>query len=127
MLTAGVTWYPDTDKLWAVSALNRYEINQDQQYTHITPGEVYTLEWGVSRSFMKTLDVGAAGYYQQKVTEDTGPGSTSDRGRLAGVGPEVSYFYPPLMLGASLRYAYEFLAEDRLQAHTICLTITKRF
>ena len=127
MLTAGATWYPDKDKLWAISALNRYEINQDQQDTHITPGQAYTLEWGVSRSFIKTLDVGVAGYYQQKVTEDSGPSSTSTRGRLAGVGPEVSYFYPPAMLGVSLRYAYGFLAEDRLQSHTVCLTITKGF
>jgi hypothetical protein len=127
MLTAGVTWYPDQEKQWALSALNRYEINHQQQDTHTTPGQAYTLEWGASRTFLKTLDVGAAGYYQQKVTEDSGTGANSTRGRVAAIGPEVSYFYPPLMIGASLRYAYQFLAEDRLQAHTIALTITKVF
>ncbi len=127
MLTAGVTWYPDAEKQWAISALNRYEFNQEQSDTDITPGQAYTLEWGLSRTFNKTLDVGVIGYYQQKVTEDSGPGSTSSRDRVAGVGPEVSYFYPPATLGVTLRYAYEFMAEDRLQGHTFALILTKRF
>jgi hypothetical protein len=28
---------------------------------------------------------------------------------------------------ASLRYDYEFLAEERTQGHTVSLTLTKRF
>jgi hypothetical protein len=127
MLTAGATWYIDHDKRWAVSALNRYEFNTEQDKTDIIPGQAYTLEYGVSYGVSKTVDVGAAGYYQQKVTEDSGTGASSARDRVAGVGPEVSVFYPKYMLGWSLRYAYEFMAESRLQGHTVALTITKRF
>ena len=127
MFTAGATWYVDSAKKWALSALNRYEINQEQDQTDITPGQAYTLEYGASYAVAKTVDVGAAGYYQQKVTEDRGPNTSSARDRVAGIGPEVSVFYPKFMLGWSLRYAYEFLAEDRLQGHTVTLTITKRF
>jgi len=75
----------------------------------------------------KTVQVGVAGYYQQQVTEDSGPGATSARDRVAGVGPEVSVFYPKIMLGWSFRYIYEFMAEDRFQGNTFALTITKRF
>ncbi len=39
MLTAGATWYPDEEKTWSVSVLNRYEFNQQQQDTDITPGQ----------------------------------------------------------------------------------------
>jgi hypothetical protein len=127
MLTAGATWYIDGNKKWAVSALNRYEFNTEQDKTDITPGQAYTLEYGVSYGVSKTVDVGAAGYYQQQVTEDSGSGASSARDRVAGVGPEVSVFYPKYTLGWSLRYIYEFLAEDRLQGHTVALTITKRF
>ncbi len=127
MFTAGATFYIDADKLWAVSALNRYEINQEKEDTDIVPGQAYTLEWGVSRAVSKTVDVGVAGYYQQKVTEDSGDGSSSLRDRVAGVGPEVSVFYPRVTLGWSFRYLYEFMAENRLQGHTFALTITKRF
>lgn len=127
MFTAGATWYVDSQKKWAVSALNRYEINQEKSDTDITPGQAYTLEWGVSYSITKTIDVGAAGYYQQQVTEDHGQSSSSERDRVAGAGPEVSMVYPPWALGLSLRYAYEFMAESRLQGHTVALTVTKKF
>ena len=76
----------------------------------------------------KTIDVGAIGYYQQQVTGDTGPAlNQTPRDRVAGIGPEVSAFFPKIMLGVSLRYAYEFMAENRLQGNTVTLTLTKRF
>jgi hypothetical protein len=127
MFTAGATWYIDADKKWAVSVLNRYEINAEKEDTEITPGQAYTVEGGASYTLNKTLDLGIIGYYQQKVTEDSGPGASPLRDRVAGIGPEVGMFYPKHMLGWSLRYAYEFMAENRLQGHTLALTITKRF
>lgn len=126
MLTAGATWYIDAEKTWAVSALNRYEFNTEQRDNHITTGQAYTLEWGVSKSVTKTIDVGAVGYYQQKVTTDSGTGASKLRDRVASIGPEVSIAFPKPMLFASLRYLYEFTAEDRAQGHTIALTLTKR-
>jgi len=126
MLTAGVTWYVDPEKKWAISVLNRYEFNLEQEDTDITPGQAYTLEWGLSRTLAPNIELGAIGYYQQQVTSDTRQ-PASARDRVAGVGPEVSVFYPRFSLGWSLRYAYEFMAENRFQGNTVALTITKRF
>jgi len=133
MLTAGATWYIDTAKTWAVSALSRYEFNTEQRNTDITPGQAYTLEWGVSKTLAKVVDVGAVGYYQQKVTTDSGTGALSFRDRVAAVGPEVSVAFPEQMFFLSFRYVYEFMAEGasfgppRAQGHTFTLTLTKRF
>jgi hypothetical protein len=127
MFTAGATWYPDAAKQWAISALSRYEINTEKDETDITSGNAYTLEYGLSRSVSKTVDVGVAGYYQTQVTEDSGTGSSDDKDNVAAAGPEVTVAYPRYMLGWSLRYLYEFAAENRLQGHTVALTITKRF
>lgn len=128
MLTAGATWYIDAEKLWSVSALNRYEFNTEKDDANYTPGQAYTLEWGIGRALSKTAEVGLAGYYQQQVTEDSGSGKrTAERDRAAGVGPEVTYFCAPCKVNFSLRYAYEFMAESRLQGHTAALTITKIF
>ena len=127
MLTAGVTWFVDEPKTWAVSLLNRYEFNTEQEDSGITPGQAYTLEWGVSKTLMKVVDLGVVGYYQQQVNTDSGPGSDNIRDRVASVGPEVSVAFPKIMLFASLRYLYEFMAEDRAQGHTVALTLTKRF
>jgi hypothetical protein len=129
MFTAGITWYPDADKTWAISALSRYEFNTEQRDTHDTPGQAYTLEWGVSKSCTKTIDVGVVGYYQEKVTGDTGsnPVGLTPHNQVAAIGPEVSLAIPSAMTFVSLRYNYEFLAENRAQGHTVTLTLTKRF
>jgi hypothetical protein len=127
MFTAGATWYLDKEKTWSVSALNRYEINTEKDGTEITPGQAYTVEGGVSYAINKMFDVGLVGYYQQQVTTDRGSGASKERDRVAAGGAEVGAFYPNVMLGWSLRYLYEFMAESRLQGHTLALTITKRF
>jgi hypothetical protein len=124
MQTAGATWYIDEEKTWAVSALNRYEFNTKQRDTHVTPGDAYTLEWGVSKTVAKVVDLGAVGYYQQQVT---GNSDRSPLNRVAAVGPEVNVVFPSQMLFVSLRYNYEFMAESRAQGHAFALTLTKRF
>lgn len=129
MFTAGATWYPDADKKWAVSVLNRYEISMKKDDVDLTPGQAYTVEGGVSYNLGGTYDLGVVGYYQQKVTEDSGsaPIVVGARPRVAGIGPELSMFCKAIGVNTSIRYLYEFMAEDRLQGHTIALTLTKRF
>lgn len=127
MLTAGATWYVDENKKWAVSALNRYEFNTEQRDTDITPGQAWTLEWGVSYGLKPTIDVGVVGYYQLQTTKDSGTGASNERDQVVAVGPELSVVCPRTGIIASLRYLYEVAAEDRLQGHTTALTLTIRF
>jgi len=110
MFTAGATWYPDTEKEWAVSLLNRYEINQRERDVDFTIGNIYTLEWAVSREVTKTVQAAAVGYYQAQVTNNSGAGN-EPYGRVAAVGPEVEVAFPKYMLNCSFRYVYEFYAE----------------
>ena len=124
MQTAGATWYIDEGKTWAVSALNRYEFNTEQRDAHYTPGDAYTLEWGVSKTVAKVVDLGVVGYYQQQVT---GSSNEDPLNRVAAVGPEVSVAFPKQMFFVSLRYNYEFMAESRAQGNAVTLTLTKRF
>jgi len=125
MFTAGVTYYIDEGRSWSISALSRYEINTESRDTGITPGQVYTLEWGAAHTFKKTIDVGVVGYYQQQTTSDTGSSADSTRGNAAAIGPEVGMFYPKQKLGWSLRYLYEFASEGRLQGQSLVFTVTK--
>jgi hypothetical protein len=127
MLTLGGVWYPDEKKTWAVSLLNRYEICHEQRQTHHTPGNMFTMEWGVSKSVCKEADLGVVGYYQQQVTKDSGTGAATAMAHVVGIGPEVKAFWPQLGLFTSLRYVYEADAKDRPQGHTITLTLTKGF
>jgi hypothetical protein len=127
MLTAGATYYFDQEKQWSISALSRYEFNTEQRDSDITPGQAFTLEWGIAHTFRKTIDVGIVGYYQQQTTSDSGSGASSDLDRVAAIGPEVGMFYPDYKLGWTLRYEYEFAAANRLQGQAIVFTLTKVF
>lgn len=127
MFTLGAVWYPDKEKTWALSVLNRYEINTEQQDTDVTPGNMFTVDWGLSKNIGKGVDVGFIGYYQQLVTEDSGSGSSSDKSHVVGIGPEVTGMIPKINVIGSLRYVYEIDAKDRPKGQLVTLTLTKRF
>jgi hypothetical protein len=127
MQTFGVTYFLDDKKTWAISALNRFEINSEQRDTHITPGDVLTVDWGLSKALTKETKVGLVGYFQQKLTSDTGYGASDELSRVAAIGPEVSTLVPWIHVLASVRYGYEFVAEDRARGNAVVLTLTKRF
>ena len=137
MFTAGGTWFPTEDKTWAVSLLNRYEIHTENSDFKLTPGDSYTLEWGLSKSVRQTVDIGVIGYYQQQINNDRGAGVAAlaaagpynprIHDRVVGLGPEINMFCPKMGLFVSARYAREFAAEDRPEGNAFVLTLTKRF
>lgn len=127
MITAGATVYFDKEKTWALSLLNRYEINQEEHDTNITPGNQWTLEWGLSKSVKPTIDVGIVGYYQLQTTMDSGAGASDERDQVLALGPEVSVFCPKIGLFTSLRYQWEVMARDRPEGQMGVLTLTKVF
>jgi len=127
MFTLGGVWHPDEEKTWSLSLLNRYEISTEQDQTQITPGNMLSMEWGISKSVVKGVDVGLVGYYQQETTEDSGPHAATALSHVVGIGPEVSVMWEKIGLISTLRYEYEADAKDRAQGQTVVLTLTKRF
>jgi len=128
MFTLGGTWYPDAEKTWSVSLLNRYEINHEHKDIDVTAGQALTMEWGISKAITKTIEVGVCGYYQQQTTKDKGSASNNDaRDRVLALGPEINLFCPKLGLFTSVRYNYEIEAHDRPKGQAVTLTLTKRF
>ena len=126
MLTAGATWYPDQEKTWSLSALNRYEFHMENKDLDFTAGDTYTVEFGVGKSLNKFVDVGLAGYYQKQTTGYS-PDGAGSMDHVVGLGPEISTFCPKLALFTSLRYLRELDAKDRPEGHTVSLTLTKRW
>lgn len=130
MGTLGGTVYLDKGKTWSVSVLSRYETHTEKDHSEIRPGDDFHFEWGIGKTIKKVWDVGAVGYCQWQVSDDTGSDVTWDRNvhdRVFGIGAEVSYFMPQHKLGFSLRHVQEFGAEDRPEGGITCFTLTKIF
>lgn len=130
MVTAGGTLYLDTQKTWSLSALARYEINNESTDYDITPGDTLSLEGGLGKAFTPTFEAGVWAYYQGQMTEDEANGAVAvsdEKDNVVGVGPELVWFWQKAGLFVSLRYGYEVLAEDRPQGHRGTLTLTKKF
>lgn len=125
MLTFGGTYYFDQDKTWALSLLTRYEFCHEQRNTNIDPGQVFTLEWGLSKTIKQGLDVGLTGYFQKQTTGDDGLGASLLLDEKLGVGAEVSAFWPNLGAFTSLRYVHEFDATERPEGDLVTFTFTK--
>ncbi len=126
MLTGGVTLYPDKEKTWSFSALNRYEFNQKRKATGVTPGQYWTLEWGLAKSLSKTADLGFVGYYQMQTTAASNASALSLKDRVVGLGPEISFAFPKVGFSASIRYLRETGAQMRPQGNTVNIILTKR-
>jgi hypothetical protein len=130
MATLGGTYYPDSQKTWSVSVLSRYETHSEKDETDVTLGDDFHFEWGVAKTLAKTWDVGAAGYCQWQVTDDSGSDVIWDKGvhdRVFAAGPEIVKFIPSAKLFASLRGLFEFDAKDRSEGDMAVLTLTKIF
>lgn len=130
MITLGATCYMDEEKTWSASILSRYEIHSEKESSDITPGNDFHFEWGFGKTLAKLWDVGIAGYCHWQVTDDSGSDVTWEKSvhdRVYALGPEISRFFPSLMLGFSLKHLWEFDAKDRSEGYATVLNLTKAF
>lgn len=142
MATFGGTWYPDRQKSWSLSMLGRYEVHGRNDDIGITAGNDFHFEWGAGKQFLEfpkgpdgkpagppraVWELGATGYAQWQLTDDSGPGITYDptvHDSIFGVGPEVSLVLPSSRLIFNLRHVFEFGAVDRPEGSITSLVLT---
>lgn len=67
--------------------------NPDLQYQN---GIDAHLDWAVSQFVSKSVQLGAAGYFFQQLTGDSGPGATLGpfKGSAIGIGPQIGFLLP---------------------------------
>src|SRR5262245_9546871 len=97
--------------------------NPDTDYQN---GIDFHIDWGASQFLNEHLFVGAAGYYFQQLTGDSGDGATLGdfKSRVAGIGPQMGYIFPvgDKMQGALSAKAYwEFAAKSRPEGWNLWL------
>jgi hypothetical protein len=100
-------------------------MNESTRYQSGVAGHV---DWGASIAVNDALYVGAAGYFYQQFSPDSGPGATLGPylSRVAAVGPQIGYSLDlgEVQASLNLRGYGEFGAENRPQGWNVWLTVT---
>jgi len=126
MYTGGATYYFDKEKAWSLSALGRYERSRARRKMDVTPGQYFTVEWGLAKKIFRSVEVGTSGYYQTQVSAETGSQSTPGHDRIVGFGPEITMHCPYVNFDTSIRYAREGMGIGRPVGNMFNVTITKK-
>lgn len=130
-----MAWYPWTNKATAVVATGTYEYNSEQRDTDVTPGQMFTLNWGISQFLplckdeKLLLEVGPAGYDSWQITDSSGTAAASNsaRSQVHGVGGEVGLVYVPWSAFITAHGYYEYASEARFQGASISLNLGIKF
>jgi hypothetical protein len=110
------------------SSVLGFTFNGDNQDTNYSSGTDFHLEMSGRQHLPNNWAFGLAGYWFQQLTADSnGPAILGDfKGRVFGLGPEVSYQFPGKEhpVGLDLRWYYEFGAQNRLEGNGVFLTLS---
>jgi len=139
LFQAGTTLHLDSKHEWTLSALGSYEIHSHKTDTDIKVGDIFTIEGGLGKTFIKAAmvhgapvpslitTVGLAYYAQFKVTSDKASFTTNllagDKDRVYALGLEGTVIAPKSGMVYGLRVEPEFGARNRTQGWTFLLTV----
>ena len=121
----GYTYFHE-EKGLEFSAVAGLTYNFMNPYTAYQSGIDLHVEVSASKYLTERFLAGAAGYFYQQITADSGPGATLGPfiSRVAGVGPQLGYDFALGRRSASLsaRGYYEFAGQNRPQGWSAWLT-----
>lgn len=130
-LQGAAAWYPRSDQATAVVSVLTWEVNGTQRGFDTRPGQLLTLNWGVSQDLNPGDDqkfsatIALVGYDTWQVTDDSGAGaaSPSPRTQLHAVGGQVGLEYAPWQLSVEFHALDEYAARSRPQGASYTLVI----
>ena len=97
-------------------------------HTQYQSGIEAHLDWAISPYVGDKLHIGAVGYVFNQLTGDSGAGARLGdfRSRVAGIGPQIGFFFPLADRQGylNLRGYYEFDARNRLAGWTTFVTFS---
>jgi len=134
-IQGAAAWYPWADKRMAVMAAGTYEINTKKEGIDVTPGEHFTLNWGISQYLPLTknqkllLEIGPAGYDNWQITEDSGSAANNptEHAIVHGVGGQLGLTYVPWNAALNFHAFHEYFASERMQGQAYGVSFAIKF
>lgn len=133
-------WYPFGDHRMAVMVGSTYEIGHERQDRDLTPGDRFTLNWGISQylplkhDLSLIAELGIRGYSQWQVEADSGADVLATRNRtlnakdqIHSAGLQVGLTFPTVGANLNFYYMWEFGAEARFEGEWLGLSFAKGF
>jgi hypothetical protein len=109
-----------------------YEIHMNKEDVDILPGSDLSFNYGVSQ-FLPAgpglLELGVLGYSQWQVTDDDGADARNPdvHDQVHTIGGQLGYALPKWHLGITMKYLYEYYAEDRFRGQALTWSIGYQF
>jgi hypothetical protein len=129
-ITSGTTFYITKNKATTANLSTDWEIHGQKSGTNITPGQAFTMEWGVGqvlplkKDFSRLLQLGLVGYDQWQVSNSSGilvgtiPASSIPFYSVHAIGGQANFILPTKDLSAFFKYYDEYRALARPQGRT---------
>ena len=133
---ASVTWFPWEHQGTAVMVTGTYEIHHDKDDVNITPGDRFSLDWGISQYLPINEDgsvlaeLGLTGYSQWQVDNDSGSDvidALSVKDEVHAIGFQLGVASVTRNASLVFRYLKEFEAKARFEGELYVLTFAKGF
>jgi hypothetical protein len=109
-----------------------YEIHVNKEDVDIQPGSDLSFNYGVSQ-FLPAgrglVEIGVLDYSQWQVTDDDGADARNPgvHDRVHAIGGQLGYAMPKWRLGITMKYLYEYYAEDRFRGQALTWSIGYQF
>ena len=114
-------FYPAADKSTAIMLGLTYELNSAIKDADVTPGNRFSLEWGVSQYLSEQFELGIQGGHNWQISDDTGNDVYWDRtvhDRKSTVAFSAGYWVWKEHLSIVLKYAFDFGVRQRFRNNT---------
>jgi hypothetical protein len=141
-ITSGTTFYLKKNKGTSANLFTDWEVHGQKtvasmpvgQFSRITPGQTFTMEWGfgqvlpLKKDFTRLLQLGLVGYDQWQVTSNGGnylvaglpvPANRVPYYSVHGIGFQSNFILPAKNLALFFKYYDEYSAKARVQGRTI--------
>jgi len=133
-ITTGTTYYITKNKATTANLTTDWEIHGQKSGTNLTPGQAFTIEWGLGqilplkKDFSRLLQLGFVGYDQWQVSNNGGtvtvggiplPASRIPFYSVHALGVQANFILPAKDLSAFFKYYDEYHALARPQGRTI--------
>ena len=104
-------FYPDKSKAMAIMIGLTYELNSRIKDAEVTPGNRFTLEWGVSQFLSEQFELGIQGGHNWQISDDTGEGVYWDpavHDRKSNIAFNASFWPLKERFLVNLKYGFDF-------------------